>query len=291
MKVERHQQIRISIHLPQTLILSLAQIENIFIACKNLTQKTMSQSGVMGMAFFKQGYGRILLIGLGLVLLAAAIWIIQVEPAESATIPQRVLVQEAVNDLSPCLTCHSSTASEVQLAAYRAPKLHGDNILAADNHTIPVVSDLRAQVDGQLVETGQRILDLPETSAPDYHTVLSDYLKIYESSRANTDQQVLLNALDRLTRLEQLLNVLEHQASPYKWDAGIASQTVKMVTAALSTVPPPTYAALYHRMLFVELAPAASRYWEDLAILAPERVVSAAYRRGPPASDMLFESV
>lgn len=232
------------------------------------------------MAFFERRYGLILLLGLGFVLLAAATWFIDVEPAQSATLSQRVLVQEAVNDLNACLTCHAESSTVVTV-------LHLAD--QPDDRSVPVAVDLQAQLDTHLVEAGQRILDLPESDATAYQTALSDYLQIYESTRDKTDHQSLLSALDRLGQLEQLLTLLEHQASPYRWKTTSTEPSTKVSAAVLSTVPP--YAVLYHPPFLLDIKSTGGKNWNDMTIFAPVQIVFAAYRRGPPATEMFMESV
>lgn len=239
------------------------------------------------MAFLKRGYGWVVLIGLGLVLLAAAAWINHGKPAEAAAVPPRVLVEQAVSNLQPCLTCHSTTASQTELIAYQTTRRHPSEVLSENEQSIPVAADLQARLDSQLIETGQRILELPETGTPAYQTILSDYLQIYDSSRLNTDQKVLVVALDRLSQLEQLIKVLEHQASPYQWKTTSPSQAVQINMAVLSSVSPPTYAALYHSPLLWDRVPAEGRSTPDLVVFTPVKLVFDAYRRGPPATDSL----
>jgi hypothetical protein len=224
-------------------------------------------------------------LGIGIILVCVGVAVsIQVEAAHHhARLPQNLPV--AVVQLEGCLTCHSiSPVSPIQ----------------SIEHTVIALPEFKPQkaavtpVETRLIDAGQRILALPETTSTEQvETVAHDFLQIYAQSRAGNGQTADQTAdqMAALDTLEYWLTNLEYQAQTDQWgsadDAPSQPDAAAWQTVSLSTG--------YYMAAVSEPASVLVKITGQPAILhnyAPhsvmDEVVFGMHRRGPPAGAVII---
>jgi hypothetical protein len=231
----------------------------------------------------------IFLIGVSLLLLALAL-IVRVDFAASqAQTHPTVRVAQVVTVLGDgCLSCHVAPQNTPQWA-------YGSNHRPNQPSLLHPVSQqassraMQANVDTQLHDLGQRILALPELNTPAQTEVTEAFLLAYHETRnitADPTSPASSYALWRMGAIEQLLQLLENQASPYRWTTS-DSKLVKSTAAVLSSPVSVSAAVLCYGTM---LGDAESDYCvlcETYQPVMPSEPGSMASRRGPPAAVFL----
>ena len=238
---------------------------------------------------FKHGYSIVLIVGLLLLLAAGLLLLVPRGSAAPDTLDQRLRIQDALVDLGPCLTCHTETANETSRDTLAAPRAaSGREAVVAES----APDTLQDQLDAQLVTLGHRLLDLPEVKASTAQAaaLMDDYLHVYESTRADAGQAVLLSSLSLLDGFEQQLADLEAQAQPVKLVTSIPSAPrCEFVTARVAPPSIPIADHLHLALASTDASPASllethTRFVQDVCVIL-------VHRRGPPSHGMGVESV
>jgi hypothetical protein len=137
---------------------------------------------------------------------------------DDARMPQSLRVAEAVVQLNSCLTCHTATDN--------APVwMHEDDVsLSSVEHTLLTFPESRPRevvqrtsLETRLLDTGQRILALPESNTVQAEAVVSGFLHVYEQTRTGTSQTA--DQMSALDTLEYWLRNLEYQAQTDQWES------------------------------------------------------------------------
>lgn len=202
------------------------------------------------------------------------------QTADNKNTLSRVHMLQAVNNLQGCLTCHTETPFGIdqRVLSYG----YHPAMQALDRTVLTTVIPLKSQIDHQLFDVGQRILDTQFTDSHSSTRAVQKFLRIYDQAQANPDSEyVLLSVIQQLGGLEQLLRVLENQASPYqlkKVNISAVQNTVVAVQIA-SSAP---LALVSEPVTMLDPALYYSSRCDDCRMNRPAQVSFAAYRRGPP---------
>ena len=210
---------------------------------------------------------------------------------------QTLRVAQAVTHLEGgCLTCHSMLARTPPsvFPAIAHPQIdHSDWRLLADFATTTAAP--HATVDAQLLTVGKRILALPDYDDGRQDEVIAAFLQTYDEIRTITtdlNPQVMQGVLWRIDGIETLLQLLENQASPHKWDREDSTQFQANLTILNSAPVLPATAVLHHGL---PLGDAVADRWtvheEAYQFVMPLEIVFATQRRGPPVGDVFSDSV
>ena len=231
----------------------------------------------------KQAHRWAFWVGVLMVFLAVTLFLLVEQTSSRENPHQRLRVLQAVVDREGCLTCHTSTVGDLVLtSASGIDAVYHTEIYLPDASVEPTAEPLERRVDTQLVNLGQRILDVPATSSPLAATVVDGFLRADEQARASSDQAALLSTLQRLEQLEQLLRILEGQAQPNQWRE-TDDTFIPHSWAVVQSVSSSSYGLADARptMLDPELACVTS--CDSLTVIVASPVAFMSYRRGPPA--------
>jgi hypothetical protein len=205
---------------------------------------------------------------------------------------QRARIAQSVSQLNNgCLTCHAivNDAPQIELgySPVRSPDRPWQEANEAQAPTIASVSLLQDQLNSQLITTGQRILNLPDRRTQRSEMIVTDYLRVYEMASAARDPQSVQLALGRLDGIEHDLRVLEHQASPFQLVRQHIRHDQANPTALQTLTTMPGVAIVTPGQTIGEVAFVAFARPDTVQFAMPQAIVSAIYRRGPPAAAFL----
>jgi hypothetical protein len=235
-----------------------------------------------------------LIIGALLLLLALVLALnIEFDTAQAQAYQiQRGHVVQAVSRLeNGCLACHELVNANP--SGERVYTLF-ESSDPGPNYQSTIISELTAtapllqnQLHTQLIETGQRILNLPDVQDQRVETVMEDYLHVYAQASADPGEQTTQWALWQLDDLEILLRVLENQASPYQL-VRQENQPTPFNLAALHTLTTaPNVAAMVHYVSLRNVVQVIATRPESALHAMPTEIVYATHRRGPPVGAYL----
>lgn len=196
----------------------------------------------------------------------------------------RLRMVQAVSHLQGCLTCHSTTfaATPVGVNQQTLSAAYHPRIQLLDKPVATPTVSLAGQVDRDLLTIGQRILDVHPANLPLSDVVVQKFLQIYDQAQAHPGSEpVLLDVIRQLGGLEQLLQMLENQASPYQLKKANTS-TVQSAAAVVVPFTSPLALAVESPFTF-DAAQHVGSVDNHYRISVPAPPVFAAYRRGPPA--------
>ncbi len=230
-------------------------------------------------------------VPLGVFLLGGAMVVIALlllaahAPRPSAGAPQRQAVLRAVTDLQGCLTCHASLAQtpvgidgRVLSAAYHPA------IQLLDHQALATVT---SQVNRRLIDAGQRLIDAPAVDEHLSGQAMEEFLRLYEQVQAHPSHEaVLLDVAQQVGGLEQLIQLLENQASPFQWSRRTLPTTAPHSAVLLAGGSLPL---LLDHQPVVNRAPilGASALDDNQALVLPAPVKWAVSRRGPPVVEVV----
>jgi hypothetical protein len=228
------------------------------------------------------------IFGAVLVLLAIVL-VVNIESTTSHSLSHQVhraRVAQAVSYLeSGCLTCHASVNTpQLMEHAYTSVLDHTQNDEQTPvNGYMPVsisgetTAQLQNQVNTQLIEMGQRILNLPRLRDQRAEAVVEEYLHVYEQTRETPS--VSHWALWRLDGIESLLRILENQASPYQLVRQDTQPDQPDTAGLLTLAPMPNAAVVTHYVLVGEIIRAPSARPDAAQFAMPQDIVHATRRR------------
>lgn len=163
-----------------------------------------------------------LLLGFLLILLAVGLAVrvqVTVTSTPSSNLA-RAEVAQAVSELQGgCQTCHTTlngTLAEAPAveSTFIRPVKHVLSPHSQPEQKQPIAF-ANAQVNTQLVDLGQRILDLPHTVDQGVAQVSGEFLQVYEQALTTSNQIVVPDILHQIDGIENLLRTLENQALPH----------------------------------------------------------------------------
>lgn len=234
---------------------------------------------------------RVLLITGALMLLLALVLALNIDfdvTQPQAYQIQRAHVVQAVSQLvNGCLTCHESVnANSSSERIYTLIERFDHN----PNYQSTIVTELASisprlhnQLNTQLIETGQRILNLPDAPDQRAETVMEDYLHAYAQVSAAPNEQTAQWVLWQLDEIVTLLRVLENQASPYQLSRQ-ETQPTQFDSAALHTLTTaPKVVVVAHCVSMKDVVQVIVTRPEYAPLAMTFEVVHATHRRGPPA--------
>lgn len=205
---------------------------------------------------------------------------------------QRADVAQAVSRLeSGCLTCHElANANPSGARVYTPvelldPRQNYQPMIASEQASI--ASPVRNQLHTHLIETGQRILNLPDVRDQRVGTVMEDYLHVFAQASTARSEQTTQWALWQLDEIETLLGLLENQALPYQLvrQENPLTQPNSAVLHTLTTAP--KVAVVAHSVSMGDVVQIIVTRPESAPLAMPFEVVYATHRRGPPAGAYL----
>ncbi len=239
-------------------------------------------------------------IGALLVLLAVVlvVWLDSTASHAQAHQVQRARIAQAVSLLeSGCLTCHAAVNTMPQIERTYALALHhtqsGEPSPINGYMPIPggtTITQNQALVMTRLIETGQRILDLPPTQDQHAAAMIEDYLHVYALASATPSEQTAQWALSRLDGLGELLRTLENQMSPYQLarQENPPDHTGSAVLLPHTTAP--GVAMVTQPLSMGEVVQVSFMRPDGVQFVLPQNVVYTTHRRGPP-SGVYLDSV
>jgi hypothetical protein len=232
---------------------------------------------MFGQTFIKKAPLWAFLVGLGLLGVGLAALSVAGSAHDSSPSVQRVRVMQAVADLQACLTCHTSPAELTQVVS--------NNILAAP-HThsadfVPVaISRPSPQVQTQLANLGERILAVSPEQADLAETAEREFLRLYDQMQVGGSSSL---SLTDLRALAELVNLLEHQASPIRWERPPDSIPGPEKWAAVRVISSaPDWAAAQVHLIQLELRAGVRVCCTLPMIYVPAEAVFGIHHRGPP---------
>lgn len=232
---------------------------------------------------FKRSDCCALTIGGFLLLLAAALMAWTGLAAHHKRAPQSLRMAQTLTALqADCLTCHSPQA-QTPVFAHPAVSLHSAPTATA-----------QADLDAQLYDLGRRIEALPDRRDEHHQEAVAAFLHTYDETRsiaAEASPRVVERALWRLAEIESLVQALEHQASPYRWNPSDGT-TAPPDSTVLSAAPPSPGAAVADRGAPLGECTFTSPWvvTGERQHVLPQEIVYATHRRGPPAG-LFLESM
>jgi hypothetical protein len=211
---------------------------------------------------------------------------------------QRAYVAQAVSRLeSACRTCHSSANTTPQFERVYALVEWSDRDLGGGQTPIYIPSNSpgntvsllpQERLNAQLVETGQRLLNLPQVRDQRAETVVEDFLHIYAVASAGPDYHAAQWAFWQLDGIESLLRILENQASPYRLARQDNPLTHNGAVHTLATAP--GVALMMPNVSMGDVIQQNGVRLDTIPFAMPQEIVCTTHRRGPPAG-VCLESV
>ena len=232
-----------------------------------------------------------LVIGALMLLLALALALnIEFGAAQAQTHQvQRAHVAQAVSRLeNGCLTCHDLVNARPPTdQVYTLVKLFDP---AQNNRqTALQISEISSEtatfsLNTQLIETGQRILDLPDAQIQGTEAVIEDYLHVYALTSTAPSEQITQWAIWQLDEIETLLRILENQASPYQLARQENRPTPSSSIALQTLTTAPNVALVMQSISMGDVVQVTVTRPETAPLAMPLEIVYATHHRGPPAS-------
>jgi hypothetical protein len=207
--------------------------------------------------------------------------------ASAENTPQRQAVIRAVTDLQGCLTCHSVLAhtpvgidERVLSAAYHPA------IQLLDRPVLAAAVPLQSQVSHRLLDAGQRLVNAPLSDDHLSAQAMREFLRLYEQVRSYpASEPVLLSIAQQVGGLEQLVQMLENQASPFKWST--SSRPTVQHSAVVMTGAPLSLLLEHQPVVILASILNSGTTCGDQVQTLPAQVKWAVSRRGPPAVEVV----
>lgn len=227
--------------------------------------------------------------GLFILLAALALWVhvsspVAVRGEQSALYGQ---VWAVVRQWQSCPTCHAAQDD--------APALQKvSSALAHQPVEWPAASPNRrgntpaAALDRQVVEVGERLLELLPSGDPQVEQVAKDYLAVTGALAGHTDAVAQATALQQLAQLEGVLRDLRAASgATVFWTTSSPAHAATASPVALFSSPLPLVALLVLSVLILAEPRLLARKPGSRNEVALSLVTRAISRRGPPATALV----